>query len=423
MRSLNTGVPVGAAAQYWLEGLADAGSVEPAGAAPGAWAARARLGGVPVLMAATDPDLDSGAIGRQESELIAAAATEARGRGVPLVLLLDSAGARLTEGVAVLGAFRRLHRRVAEAAEAGVPVAAVLGRHCFGGASLLACSARVRFYGRHTLFGLSGPRALGGAAGVRLSPDAVDALYGAPSRLPLDPAGVLASAGDLPAALRGWCGAPGPVVGLPGSHESLRRALLPDEARRPQPATAELARQLDQFFPDGWNAAVADGTVSGEARTERGPVAFAGFAGGQPVSPRGAMRLADALLGMDTDSRPDRVVLLLDSPGQSTSLDDERLLPSMAVAHVCAAATRLRACGRRVALWLAGEAGGAIYVALAAAAHEVTGFPATRLQTLPATAVTGVIGDGATAAADPQSCVAAGVVDRWAGGFREAALQ
>lgn len=422
MRPLNDGLSVDAAARQWLEGLADTGSVEPAGDAPGACAVRARLGGVPVLMAATDPALDSGAIGREEAEVIGSAASEARGRGVPLVLLLDSAGARLTEGVAVLGAFRRLQGRVAEAVEAGVPVAAVLGRHCFGGASLLACSARVRFYRHHTLFGLSGPRALGGAEGVRLLPNAVDALYGAPSRLRRDPAGVLVDDAELPTALRAWCRDPGPAGGLHRSHEVLQDALSWKDTMDAQPLPAELVAQLDQWFPRGWDAAFADGTVSGEGWTQEGHVCFTGFVRGLPVNPRGALRLARALLHMDAPARPGPVVLLLDSPGQSTSLDDERLLPSMVVAHASAAAVHLRASGRRVVLWLAGEAGGAIYVALAAAAHQVTGFPATRLQTLPAEAVSGVIGAGGAAAADPQACVAAGVVDRWAGGLREAAL-
>jgi hypothetical protein len=413
-------MPLDAMASRSLEALADAGSVEPAGRAPGACAARARLGGVPVVMAATDPALDSGAIGRKEAVVIGAAAAEAQARGVPLVLLLDSAGARLTEGVAVLGAFRRLQGAIAAAVEAGVPVAAVLGRHCFGGASLLACSARARFYGRHTLFGLSGPRALGGAAGVRLSPEVVDGVYGVQSRLPRDPAGVLADAAHLPAALRAWCREPAPAESLRGSHALLRRALPRDDTLRPGPAPVELVDQLDPLFPDGWQAQVVDGAVSGEARTRRGPVAFAGFVQGHAVSPRAALWLAGALLEMDAAAGPDQVVLLLDSPGQSTSLDHERLLPSMAVAHACAAAARLLASGRHVALWLAGQAGGAIYVALAAAAHQVMAFSATRLQTLPLKAVDGVIGAGMAAEADPQACLAAGVVDRWVGEYREA---
>jgi hypothetical protein len=174
------------------------------------------------------------------------------------------------------------------------------------------------------------------------------------------------------------------------------------------------------LFPDGWDAQVVDGAVSGQARTKRGPVAFAGFVQGHAVSPRAALWLGGTLLEMDASSGPDQVVLLLDSPGQSTSLDDERLLPSMAVAHACAAAARLRASGRNVALWLAGQAGGAIYVALAAAAHQVMAFSATRLQTLPRKAVTGVIGAGMAAEADPQACLAAGVVDRWVSEYREA---
>jgi hypothetical protein len=94
----------------------------------------------------------------------------------------------------------------------------------------------------------------------------------------------------------------------------------------------------------------------------------------------------------------------------------------MAVAQVSAAAARLRATGRRILLWLAGEAGGAIYVALAAAAHEVDAFHATRLQTLPAGAVAGVLGAGRDLASDTQAWTQAGVVDRWVRSFHEVPL-
>jgi hypothetical protein len=195
-----------------------------------------------------------------------------------------------------------------------------------------------------------------------------------------------------------------------------------DEPLDVQHLPEALESQLDQWFPGGWDAAFADGTVAGEGWARGGHAGFAGFVGGLPVDAHGAWRVARALLDAAEPARPPVVVLLLDSPGQAAGLDDEGLLPSMAVAQVSAAAARLRATGRRILLWLAGEAGGAIYVALAAAAHEVDGFHATRLQTLPAGAVAGVLGAGQAPAHDPQGWAQAGVVDRWVRSFQEVPL-
>lgn len=409
-----------------FEALADTRSLALTGTAPGACTARATLGGRAVILAATDPALDSGALGAAEAALFQAGIDEARLRGAALVLRLDSAGARLTEGVPVLGAFRRLQGSLSAAVQAGVPVAAVLGRHCFGGASLLACSARVRFYGRDTLFGLSGPRALGGLAGLRLMPEAVQAIYGTEARLRRDPGGVLLDAVELHAALCAWRCDPGEPPDAARRQAALLRGLprlrACDEPLDMQPVPEALECRLDGLFPGGWDGALADGVVAGEGWTGDAHVAFAGFVGGEPVDAHGAWRLARVLLHAGGASRPRTLVLLLDSPGQATGLDDERLLPCMEVAQVCAAAARLRAAGRRLVLWLVGEAGGAIYVALAALADEVVGLPSTRLQTLPARAVSGVIGGSAGTPADPGACLAAGVVDRWVHHPQEVAL-
>jgi hypothetical protein len=409
-----------------LEALVDTRSLVPVANAAGACSARAALGGMPVVIAAADPSLDSGAIGRDEAQVMAAAADAARDGGSALLLCLDSAGARLTEGVPVLGAFRRLQQRVAEAVQAGVPVAAVLGRHCFGGASLLACTARTRFYRRDTLLGLSGPRALGGVAGVRLLPEAVDEIYGVQARLRRDPAGVLADPVELHATLRAWRRDPGGIPDVRARQRELLRG-LPRLRGRDEPLDMQhppeaLESQLDHWFPGGWDAAFADGTVAGEGWVDGGHASFAGLVGGVPVDAHGAWRMARALLDAAEPARPPVMVLLLDSPGQAAGLDDERLMPSMAVAQVSAAAARLRATGRRILLWLAGEAGGAIYVALAAAAHEVAAFHATRLQTLPAGAVAGVLGAGRDLASDTQAWTQAGVVDRWVRSFHEVPL-
>ena len=113
-----------------------------------------------MVLAATDPAVASGAIGSAEAEVLTAAVSEAMAHRMPLILLIDSAGALLTEGVVVLGAFRQLYRKMLVARGLGLPILAVLGRNCFGGASLFAFAADTRVYPQGCRLGLSGPRAL-----------------------------------------------------------------------------------------------------------------------------------------------------------------------------------------------------------------------------------------------------------------------
>ena len=66
-----------------------------------------------------------------------------------------------------LGAFRRLFHELLLTRAAGVPMLALLGKSCFGGASMLACLCNARVYSSETLLAVSGPaviEALGGKA-------------------------------------------------------------------------------------------------------------------------------------------------------------------------------------------------------------------------------------------------------------------
>jgi hypothetical protein len=132
-------------------------------------------------------------------------------------------------------------------------------------------------------------------------------------------------------------------------------------------------------------------------------------------------RFAQALLDLARDRPPMPFVILLDTPGQAASLDNEQLLLSEFIAQVAAVTYRLRAQGQPVELWLTGEAGGAIYVALAAAATTVTAWPGARVQTLPARVVSGVVGITREQVTPVSALLEARVIDRWtrAPGFAE----
>ena len=108
--------------------------------------------------------LASGSLGTVEAKRLAALLKIVAQQRSPLVLYLDSAGAKVSEGLAALGAFRRIFRAGLDAAAAGAPVAAVLGKNCFGGASMLAHLARERLFAAETTLAMSGPSVIASAA-------------------------------------------------------------------------------------------------------------------------------------------------------------------------------------------------------------------------------------------------------------------
>ena len=63
-----------------------------------------------VCVVATDPAVARGAIGVAECRGMSELLARARDEGAPIVLLLDSSGARVDEGLPALGAFRVLLR-------------------------------------------------------------------------------------------------------------------------------------------------------------------------------------------------------------------------------------------------------------------------------------------------------------------------
>jgi acetyl-CoA carboxylase alpha subunit len=387
-----------------------------------ATAMRGRIHGQDVVLAATDPGVASGAIGGAESEVLAAAVSDAVEHRLPLVLLIDSAGALLTEGVAVLGAFRRLYRSLLVARDAGLPILAVLGRNCFGGASLLAFAADTRIYPQGCRLGLSGPRALRSLGTGPEADAAVLALYGAESRCRHDEDGVIVSddSAAVAAVVQAWLAeAVGrtPASAAAAAGRLARRLSLyrgdPSSLSSARPP-AEVGARLDRLFPGGWSAAYSDGVVWGEWWADGRESCFAGFVGGRPVGAFACVRMMEVLRGFAEESPILGVTLLLDSPGQMSDVDNEQILLSEFVARVADLVHALAAEGRLVDLWLVGEGGGAIYLALAAAATRVTAWPGMRIQTLPPRVVDGVLGQRRAAGASLEDLLEARVIDGWA---------
>ena len=358
----------------------------------------------PVVIAATDPSHAAGSIGSADAFRLIAAFVRAKAQRSTLVLLLDSAGARLTDGVAVLGAFRRLQRVMLETEDAGIRVVAVLGRHCFGGASLLAFGALARLYIAGGQFGLSGPKAVL-ALDPAAKPADVLALYANERRVLTDRCGTLSvdDAGTVRTALARCLDQPA----LKCPPEAVDAAGFDMQGERVDACTFAM------WFPKGCELHASGHMVEGTAPVTGTIHRIAGLVDGAPVTPAACQRMTALLVAIALEPGVVPMILLLDSPGQSAASRDEAEPFSMLLAQLGAALFRLRFGGRRVQLWITGQAGGAVYVALAAAADTVVAWPGACIGTLPRAAIVGVLG-GRDVAAHPD-LVATGVIDRRAG--------
>jgi len=189
-----------------LETLKAATGFEPVGEPAGnTTLGRGTFDGKPLHIALVENRMASGSIGSAEvSRLAPLFQIVARERS-PLVLFLDSAGAKVSEGLKALGAFRRVYREALAAALSGAPIAAVLGRNTFGGSSMLAHLAGERLFSPGTQLAMSGPSIIAASAGMNVLDEMframADASISAASRAKASPANGVWQPG---AAIDGW---------------------------------------------------------------------------------------------------------------------------------------------------------------------------------------------------------------------------
>jgi enoyl-CoA hydratase/carnithine racemase len=340
------------------------------------------LQGRAVRVALTDRAQAGGAFGVQEAAALQAVLESSAADRTAVVLVLDSAGARLDQGLPALGAFRRLFAAALKVRLAGVATVAVVARDCFGGASMLAalCHRRLALYGAR--FGLSGPaivEALGGKSELDASDrQAVATLFGASARLRAGVFHLLCedSAAALRAALASAVAEAAASPDLRAQHENLRRRL------------------------------VAAGEAIPDARA-----GWRGFDHGTSVSALECWQGADALLTIDA---PRPVELMLDAPGHAATRLDESLALSEYVTHLSLCLARHASRGGAVRLILTGEAAGAVYVALAAPAGRVVACATAAVRLLQPGAVATVLGVPSADEGLSQALLA-GVIDEIAG--------
>jgi hypothetical protein len=405
-----------AAAPSLLQALRAAVGFVPEGGVTGNLTlGRGRVGGISCGVALVENRIASGSVGRAEvNALLPALEASAKSR-VPLVLYLDSAGARVSEGLVALGAFRRLFAAAMAAAGAGVPIAAVLGRNCYGGASMLAHLAANRLFGPNSQLAMSGPAILAQTAGASALDEMframAEATLGAASRAKQSPANVAWVPGSDVAAWLREALAPvaKPWTGMHHRHVALKARLGKAEAHRP--AGPVRRRDFEKLFPAGYDVHDGDGLYTGHATREAEPAPVLGLVGRSTVGAERAWRFAQAAWHL-ARTPPARLELLLDCESHAPRMDDEKIVLSEYIVDMGLALGALAARGTRIELTVLGKAGGGVYVALAAPAARVrTIYGATDIQVLPGSAVASILGTNSDASADSEEYRRTGVAD------------
>lgn len=385
----------GAAPTSILDALSAALAIEVLGERSGnVTVGRGRFEGNALRVGLVQNHAASGAIGVVEAERLAALLRVAIAERSPLVLFLDSAGAKVSEGLAALGAFRHLFRAGLDVALAGAPIAAVLGRNCYGGSSMLAHLATHRLFAPATRLAMSGPAILASAAGM----DPLDEMFRAMAEAAISAAArVKASSANAlwepESGLEAWLRAAlaprgDPRAGLRDRHDALAARFARPLAEPRWEAVRR--RDLERIYPGGYEAREIHGLLEGRARRVDGDEHFVGIVGKAPLGAERAWRFADAVWRL-----PDveRLEVFLDCASHATRLDDERIVLTEFIVDMSVALAQRAARGTSVGLTVLGKAGGGVYVALAAPARRVASAHGADIQVLPGAAVAAILGE------------------------------
>jgi acetyl-CoA carboxylase beta subunit len=401
-----------------LDALLDPGTRTNLGRADGCamLAARGHIGGRQVWIAATDATRARGAIGVAEAEALCQLLRAARGAPAPVFLLLDSAGAKVDEGLAALGAFRRLYREALLTRMALVPMYALLGRACFGGSSMLATLCNLRIYSSRTLLGVSGPGVIQALAGSDQldagDAAAVQALMGGEARARLGNDEVLVVDDLATFRSRALELASVPIAAtldLHTKHSQLACRLGADVEVTVQ--SLEALHRMQQLAPSGYSCSARGDVVCAIASQPRGQPAFVGVLSGGAIGAAASWILADELLKLHESNPGIAVILVLDASGHAATRHDEELLLSEYITHFALTAAWLAAQNHRVLLWLPGQAAGAVYVAFASPAEYVSALPSAQLRILPQAAVQQILRAPPADTSDTETWLRTGVAD------------
>lgn len=373
----------------------------------------------PVFVAIIENKIASGSFGVKECEKLASLFKVVEAQKSGLVLYLDSAGARVSDGLVALGAFRYMYRAALSVAASGVPITVICGANCFGGASMLAALATKRVYSSNTRFAMSGPSILAQAAGVSALDDAFSAMSMAAisgeARSKLGDTEMMATS---PASMD----PPILIAKSPRQRHVLLGARLEKLKAVTRPGIAEKVERNDlaKLYPGGYRLTDRDGVLSGDAHFDGEPVALAGFIGGKALGAARAWAQADILWSMlaahpheaPATARPATLHLLVDCDSHATGLDDERIMLSAYLADIACALYALSSAGSHIETTVLGKLGGGVYVALAAPVAQVNMLYGSEIQLLPGRAIASILGETALQKHEFEEYKIARVADR-----------
>jgi hypothetical protein len=320
----------------------------------------------------------------------------------------------VSEVLKALGAFRALYRSGLDAAFSGAPIAAVLGRNCFGGASMLAHLAPQRLFAENTQLAMSGPSIIASASGMNILDEMFRAMTEASlspaARVEANPANDVWRRGDSLAVWLAEALAPrsDPASALRSRHDALESRLDKRVAERPWESIRR--RDLEKLYEGGYEARESDGFIVGRGTRGGDEESFAGIVGRNPLGAARAWRLADSIWKMG-DTPPGRFEVLLDCSTHAARLDDERIVLTEYIVDMGFALAALARRGTKIGLTVLGKAGGGVYVALAAPAERVTSVYGSDIQVLPGAAVAAILGQSTESAPTFEQYLAAGVAD------------
>jgi hypothetical protein len=355
-----------------------------------------QLGDQRVLVVAFDYRARHGSIGIHEADQIVLALQLARSERMPIALLLETSGIRVTDGTAGIASLRRVLREAEDARLDGLPMLGVVLRCAFGGASILAALCERRMIHRHSLYGMSGPRLISATVGAAhfdaADPAVVRSLLGGRARA--GPNGcelVGASVEAVTEAVEEWVRSARVESVTAAALIRAGRTLARRLAGAPRPSMPAAAA-----LPDAQGGDVLSVLLPGSRELRRLPDIALAVSDARPetrvlvleapdgAGARHALALSEALL---EPSPPRRTVILVDTPGHRATPDEERLVLSDFLAHLALTIRFVHRGGDPVEVIVTGVGGGGIQGALGSGATSVAMVRGARLMVLPPAAL------------------------------------
>jgi len=412
MPSPPVSIPTGVSPQALLAALKEETHFEPHGDPAGnVTLGRGTIDDKPLRVALVESRIASGSLGVAECAMLTKFFRVVALEKSPLILFLDSAGARVSEGLPALGAFRAMFGAALATATSGVPMVAILGNNCFGGASMLAHLARIRIFSPNTVLAMSGPSILAQAAGTSALDESfraiANATIGAEARAKTAERNrVCADTVALGELLRGALYEVATEEAGETRHGMLKERL--GKAHEILQGTSLQRRDLDTLFPEGYCLHEQQGVVTGDARCDGVDQDVLGFIGGKTLGAIHAWQLADLAWQLArSSSRP--VILLLDCDSHAMGLNDEKLVLSDYLADLSLAFAALRERGLTTVVLR--KAGGGVYVAFASPANKVELVHGGEIQVLPGSAIASILGENVATKPEFNDYLKAGVAE------------